>query len=45
MYSGIVLPEGTKEGGVLTLHDGIYTVDAEVAAARAKRISRLKGEL
>jgi hypothetical protein len=40
-----LLPEGTKEGDVLTFHNGIYAVDAEVTAARAKRIRQLTGEL
>ena len=39
------LPKGPKEGDVLRVENGIYTVDAEATAEGVKRIRQLMNEL
>lgn len=40
-----LLPEGTKEGDVLRVENGVYTIDADATLERTNRIRQLMGEL
>jgi len=39
------LPEGTKEGDVLRVENGVYAIDADATLERTKHIRQLMGEL
>jgi len=40
-----LLPKGTKEGDVLRVDNGVYTIDTDATLERTKRIRQLMGEL
>jgi len=40
-----LLHKGTKEGDVLRVDNGVYTIDADATLERTKRIRQLMGEL
>jgi len=40
-----LLPKGTREGDVLRVENGVYTIDADATLERTKRIRQLMGEL
>jgi len=40
-----LLPKRTREGDVLRVENGVYTVDADATLERTKRIRQLMGEL
>ncbi len=40
-----LLPQGVKEGSVVNLENGVYTIDEAAADARRKKIQALENEL